>query len=76
MTPERVNDDDRRGVRRLVRAAVAVATGAAVLTGIPASAHDQDLPPGRRVVAYTVKPGDSATELAVRFHAWTRELIT
>jgi LysM repeat protein len=30
--------------------------------------------PGRRLVRYTVRPGDTATGLAVRFHAWTREL--
>lgn len=29
----------------------------------------------RRIVGYTVRPGDTATELAVRFHAWTDELI-
>jgi len=29
----------------------------------------------RRIVAYTVRPGDTATGLAVRFHAWTDELI-
>jgi LysM repeat protein len=30
--------------------------------------------PGRRLVSYRVKPGDTATGLAVRFHAWTDEL--
>ncbi|MEO5708257.1 MAG: transglycosylase SLT domain-containing protein [Nocardioidaceae bacterium] len=30
--------------------------------------------PGRRLVRYTVRRGDTATGLAVRFHAWTREL--
>jgi hypothetical protein len=30
--------------------------------------------PGRRVVRYRVRPGDTATGLAVRFHAWTDEL--
>lgn len=30
--------------------------------------------PGRKVVRYRVKPGDTATGLAVRFHAWTDEL--
>ncbi|CAN5483575.1 hypothetical protein BH10ACT10_BH10ACT10_21340 [soil metagenome] len=30
--------------------------------------------PGRRLVRYTVRRGDTATALAVRFHAWTREL--
>jgi hypothetical protein len=30
--------------------------------------------PGRALVAYRVRRGDTATGLAVRFHAWTREL--
>jgi LysM repeat protein len=29
----------------------------------------------RRIVRHRVKPGDTATELAVRYHAWTSELI-
>lgn len=32
-------------------------------------------PDARRIVEYTVRPGDTATGLAVRFHAWTAELI-
>ena len=47
-------------------------------TAAPAAApatHDR-VPPGRRLVAYTVRPGDTATGLAVRFHAWTAELIS
>jgi len=36
-----------------------------------ASAAEDD----RRIVRYTVRPGDTATELAVRYHAWTAELI-
>jgi LysM repeat protein len=31
--------------------------------------------PGRRIVHYRVKRGDTATGLAVRFHAWTAELL-
>jgi hypothetical protein len=31
--------------------------------------------PGRRIVAYRVHKGDSATRIAVRFHAWTDELL-
>jgi transglycosylase-like protein with SLT domain/LysM domain-containing protein len=30
--------------------------------------------PGRRIVRHSVRPGDTATGLAVRYHAWTREL--
>ena len=32
-------------------------------------------PDARRIVSYTVKPGDTPSGLAVRFHAWTAELI-
>ena len=52
--------------------AAAVAGGA--LTA-PASAEDERLPGGRHIKHYTVRPGDTATGLAVRFHAWTAELI-
>ena len=33
-------------------------------------------PDARRIVSYTVRPGDTATGLATRFHAWTAELIS
>ena len=52
---------------------------AAVIAGgaltAPASAENERLPGGRHIKAYTVRPGDTATGLAVRFHAWTAELI-
>ncbi|MGH3370948.1 MAG: LysM peptidoglycan-binding domain-containing protein [Nocardioidaceae bacterium] len=32
-------------------------------------------PDARRMVTYTVRPGDTPSGLAVRFHAWTAELI-
>lgn len=32
-------------------------------------------PDVRRIVRYTVRPGDTPSGLAVRFHAWTAELI-
>jgi len=31
--------------------------------------------PDRSLVSYTVRPGDTATGLSVRFHAWTREFV-
>jgi len=31
--------------------------------------------PHRRVRSYVIRPGDTATGLAVRFHAWTAELL-
>ena len=42
----------------------------------PAAADHERLPQGRHLKTYTVKPGDTATGLAVRFHAWTAELIS
>lgn len=32
-------------------------------------------PGGRRIVRYTVRPGDTPSGLAVRFHAWTAEVV-
>jgi soluble lytic murein transglycosylase-like protein len=32
-------------------------------------------PDARRIVRYTVRAGDTPSELAVRFHAWTAELV-
>lgn len=68
-----------RLVRRLVAVAAAGAaasTATLALTPAPASADHGALPDGRHVRHYTVRPGDTATELAVRFHAWTAELIS
>jgi soluble lytic murein transglycosylase-like protein len=47
----------------------ALTVGLTLPTG-PAEADDR-----RRIVSYVVRPGDTATELAVRFHAWTAELL-
>lgn len=55
----------------LLSAAV-VASGAGLA---PAQADHEPLPGGRHVRHHTVQPGDTATGLAVRFHAWTAELI-
>lgn len=41
----------------------------------PARADDATLPPGRVIRHHTVQPGETATGLAVRFHAWTAELV-
>ena len=48
---------------------------ALLLTGTPAVAGD-GLPGGRRIVDHTVRAGETATGLAVRYHAWTAELIS
>ncbi len=37
--------------------------------------HRRISPDARRIVGYTVRPGDTPSGLAVRFHAWTAELI-
>lgn len=68
-----------RAVRRTLSAAAlgGLATAGLTLVGLaaPAAADDQPLPRGREATPYTVRAGDTATGLAVRFHAWTAELI-
>lgn len=57
---------------------LAVATVAAcLLTAAPARADGTAWPghPDRRIVSHVVRPGETATGLAVRYHAWTRELV-
>ena len=60
-------------------AATTLLTTAAIIAGgavtAPASAEHERLPDGRHLELHTVQPGDTATGLAVRFHAWTAELI-
>ena len=54
--------------------AVALATTAVLL---PSAAEAKPWPghPDRSIVTHTVRPGETATGLAVRYHAWTAELI-
>lgn len=59
---------------RMLLGAALLTAGLAVGTS-PASAEHVPVPPGRTIKHYTVKPGDTATGLAVRFTAWTDELI-
>jgi soluble lytic murein transglycosylase-like protein len=69
----------RPALRLAARVTAATAAGAVAVTlapAAPASADDQPLPSGRRMVTHTVQPGDTATGLAVRYHAWTAELIS
>jgi hypothetical protein len=42
----------------------------------PAAALHAPLPPGRELRTHVVQPGETATEIAVRHHAWTAELIS
>ena len=50
--------------------ATTVLTSPAEARGTPWPGH-----PDRRLVSHVVKPGETATGLAVRYHAWTRELV-
>ncbi len=50
--------------------AAAVAPPGLATAGRPWPGH-----PGRTIVMHTVRRGDTATGLAVRFHAWTDELL-
>jgi LysM repeat protein len=49
-------------------------TSEAALSLAAADSHRWPGHPGRKVIHYRVRPGDTATGLAVRFHAWTDEL--
>lgn len=66
-------------LRRLLTSgtvALITATGL-VLVGPSGSANadHQGAEPGRRIVQHTVRPGDTPSGLAVRYHAWTVEVI-
>lgn len=65
-----------RTIPRLVTGLLATAVATAGLAvASPAQATHADLPPGRTLTPHTVRAGETATGLAVRFHAWTDELI-
>jgi LysM repeat protein len=69
-------DLPRPAVRFLAGLALGAATVAATLVAAPAQADHERPPAGRTPVSYVVKPGDTASGLAVRFHAWTAELLS
>jgi murein DD-endopeptidase MepM/ murein hydrolase activator NlpD len=58
-------------------AALLVLTALLVAVAAPAQARGRPWPghPDRRLVDHVVRPGETATGLATRYHAWTRELI-
>lgn len=62
--------------RRAARVAVLAAAVAATLVSAPAHADLQRLPDDRTPTAYVVRPGDTVSGLAVRFHAWTAEIVS
>lgn len=61
-------------LHRLLCVLAVSALGVAV-TSVPAAAQHGTLGPDRHIEHYTVRDGDTATDLAVRFRAWTAELI-
>lgn len=68
--------DPRTTARRLTGLALSAATVAATLAAAPAHADHEPLPADRTATSYVVQDGDTASSLAVRFHAWTAELIS
>lgn len=67
-----------RPPRRAARCAAGLVLAVATLSGLAAPAHadHEQLPAGRTLVSYVVKSGDTASGLAVRFHAWTAEIVS
>jgi hypothetical protein len=66
----------RRSIRWSIAAATALVFGGGVLAAAPAEASTPwPGHPGRHLVWHRVVRGDTATGLAVRYHAWTRELL-
>lgn len=62
--------------RSLVSGVAAGLAGLALLLqAAPAEATHGDLPPGRRILDHRVRAGETVTGLAVRYHAWTAELV-
>lgn len=74
--PSSPRPSSRPAARWVAGLTLSVATVAATLVAAPAHADHERLPAGRTPVSYVVKPGDTASGLAVRFHAWTAELIS
>ena len=66
-----------RAVRRSVTADAMRPVASAVATVATHHRTGKRWPghPGRRVISYRVRSGDTASRIAVRFHAWTAELL-
>lgn len=64
-------------LRTLALGALALVVALTLVAPTSASARGKPWPghPDRRIVSHLVQPGDTATGLATRYHAWTRELI-
>lgn len=61
--------------RRTLRVLALPAVLGLATTLAPSASAADELPPGRTVVEHVAQPGDTATGLATRYRAWTRELI-
>jgi LysM repeat protein len=68
----------RPSLRRAVRCAIGLVLAAAATAGhvAPAHADHERLPSDRTLVPYVVERGDTASGLAVRFGAWTAEIVS
>jgi soluble lytic murein transglycosylase-like protein len=77
MTSTRVRNLTTTLVTGLIATGLTLTTspaGAAPAT-VAVPATDTGFPGPRHLVAHVVRPGETASELAVRYHAWTAELI-
>ncbi len=69
--------DSARPAARLIASLALGATAlSTVLVAAPAHADHAPLPADRTPVSYVVRSGDTASSLAVQFHAWTAEIVS
>jgi hypothetical protein len=74
-TPTRRSARRRRGTTLANLVLGLAVTCGSLGVAAPARADHERLPAGRTPVSYVVQPGDTASGLAVRFHAWTAEIL-
>ncbi len=65
----------RPAARFFAGLALGAATLSTVVVAAPAHADHDPLTTGRTAMSYVVRSGDTASSLAVRFHAWTAEIV-
>lgn len=72
------SDRRPRPQRALVAGLLAAILSVPLTTAAAAPAHADHTrsPDGRRLVSYAVRSGDTVSGLAVRFHAWTAEIVS
>ena len=69
------NGLDQSGDRIVVGQSLHIPAAHRRPTGAAAAGGSGTAADARRIVQYTVRPGDTPSGLAVRFHAWTAELV-